>query len=178
MDFCPHNGRCVGRSTKDGPRLPGAAFLDRFSGPRRGFATAVNFRVGESLLPGAGQYQASTGALRPPHPILALVARTKVSLSGPLRAPLSPWNGQRDGIHDLPPIVVPLPVRALEPWPEGEAERSPEAMVQIHWPSARRASRNPPSMLSPMSTREYGSHGRNHLRHTRTSGSLSDCGFK
>ena len=30
---------------------------------------------------------------------------------------------------DLPPIVVPLPMRVLEPWPEGEAERSPEAMV-------------------------------------------------
>ena len=31
---------------------------------------------------------------------------------------------------DLPPIVVPLPMRVLEPWPEGEAERSPEAMAR------------------------------------------------
>ena len=32
-------------------------------------------------------------------------------------------------ILDLPPIVVPLPTRVLEPWTKGEAERSPEAMV-------------------------------------------------
>ena len=31
--------------------------------------------------------------------------------------------------NDLPPIVVPLPTRVLEPWTKGEAERSPEAMV-------------------------------------------------
>jgi hypothetical protein len=30
---------------------------------------------------------------------------------------------------DLPPIVVPLATRVLEPWTTGEAERSPEAMV-------------------------------------------------
>ena len=30
---------------------------------------------------------------------------------------------------DLPPIVVPLATRFLEPWTTGEAERSPEAMV-------------------------------------------------
>ena len=30
---------------------------------------------------------------------------------------------------DLPPIVVSLPTRVLEPWTKGEAERSPEAMV-------------------------------------------------
>ena len=32
---------------------------------------------------------------------------------------------------DLPPMVVPLPMRVLEPWPEGEAEQSPEAMVLL-----------------------------------------------
>ena len=32
-------------------------------------------------------------------------------------------------LDDLPPIVVPLPTRVLEPWTKGEAERSPEAMV-------------------------------------------------
>ena len=30
---------------------------------------------------------------------------------------------------DLPPFVVPLVTRVLEPWTTGEAERSPEAMV-------------------------------------------------
>ena len=32
---------------------------------------------------------------------------------------------------DLPPIVVPLATRVLEPWTKGEAERSPEAMVLL-----------------------------------------------
>ncbi len=35
---------------------------------------------------------------------------------------------KRGGL-DLPPEFVPLPMLVLEPWPEGEAERSPEAMV-------------------------------------------------
>ena len=30
---------------------------------------------------------------------------------------------------DLPPFIVPLVTRVLEPWTTGEAERSPEAMV-------------------------------------------------
>ena len=33
---------------------------------------------------------------------------------------------------NLPPIVVPFPMRALEPWTTGEAERSPEAMVLLY----------------------------------------------
>ena len=33
--------------------------------------------------------------------------------------------------RDLPPIVVPLPMRVLEPWLEGEAEQSREAMVLL-----------------------------------------------
>ena len=45
------------------------------------------------------------------------------------------WNnywGEVIGTHnrcDLPPIVVPLATRVLEPWTKGGAERSPEAMV-------------------------------------------------
>ena len=34
--------------------------------------------------------------------------------------------------NNLPPIVVPFPMRALEPWTTGEAERSPEAMVLLY----------------------------------------------
>ena len=34
--------------------------------------------------------------------------------------------------NNLPPIVVPFPMRALEPWTKGEAERSPEAMVLLY----------------------------------------------
>ena len=37
----------------------------------------------------------------------------------------------QDGLN-LPPIVVPFPMRALEPWTTGEAERSPEAMVLLY----------------------------------------------
>ena len=33
---------------------------------------------------------------------------------------------------NLPPIVVPFPMRALEPWTTGKAERSPEAMVLLY----------------------------------------------
>ena len=38
-------------------------------------------------------------------------------------------NGDGREVIDLPPIVVPLPTRVLEPWTKGEAERSPEATV-------------------------------------------------
>ena len=40
------------------------------------------------------------------------------------------WKKVSENVEgDLPPIVVPLPTRVLEPWTKGEAERSPEAMV-------------------------------------------------